>query len=99
MKRLIIDTDIGEDIDDIWAISLILSTNMFQIDMISISQGDVEYKTKLIAKILFELNIDNIAICKGISTNLDNAIRPQKEWIKDFDLHKFSGKIYSNYEE
>ena len=69
----------GGDIDDIWAISLILSTNMFQIDMISISQGDVEYKTKLIAKILFELNIDNIAICKGISTNLDNAIRPQKD--------------------
>ena len=99
MKRLIIDTDIGEDIDDIWAISLILSTNMFKIDMFSISQGDVEYKTKLIAKILFELNIDNIAICKGVSTNLNNAIHPQKEWIKDFDLHKFGGKIYSNYEE
>lgn len=99
MKRFIIDTDIGEDIDDIWAISLILSTNMFQIDMISISQGDVEYKTKLMAKILFELNIDNIAICKGISTNLDVAIHPQQEWIKDFDIHKFGGKIYENYEE
>ena len=31
MKKVIIDTDIGEDIDDIWALSLILSIDLFDV--------------------------------------------------------------------
>lgn len=97
MKKVIIDTDIGEDIDDIWALSLILSIDLFDVKMISLTQGDVEYKSKIVAKMLQILNREDIIIAKGISTNLSNAIYPQIRWIQDFKLEEYKGRIVDNY--
>ena len=97
MKKVIIDTDIGEDIDDIWALSLILSIDLFDVKMISLTQGDVEYKSKIVAKMLQILNREDIIIAKGVSTNLSNAIYPQIRWIQDFKLEEYKGRIVDNY--
>lgn len=96
MTKIIIDTDIGEDIDDLWALVLLLSTDSYDIKLISITQGNVEYKVNLVAKILSTLN-KNIPIAKGVSTS--PYITPQEKWLKHFSLKKYTGKIYNTYYE
>ena len=95
--NLIIDTDIGEDIDDTWALVFLLSSQFVDVKLISVSTGDVNYKATLVAKILTLLNMTHIPICLGKSSSLEEY--SQKEWIKDFDISTYSGVIYKNYEE
>ena len=98
MRKIIIDTDIGGDIDDIWALILMLSTNLFDVKLISVTNGDIDYQVKIVAKILYLLNKQHIPIAKGISNNNEN-IYPQLKWVEDFDLENYSGRIYESYQE
>lgn len=99
MRKIIIDTDIGGDIDDVWALVLMLSTNLFDVKMISVTQGDIEYQVKLVAKILQKLNKTHIPIARGLTNYLQDIIYPQQRWIDDFDLTSYEGKIYDTYDE
>lgn len=99
MKKIIIDTDIGMDIDDTWALLLFLSSTLYDVSLISITNGDIDYKTKLVAKILKELNMTHIPIAKGRSNEKDELIYPQKRWIEDFDMGDYEGVVYDSYEE
>lgn len=89
---IIIDTDIGDDIDDTWALMLILSCNYFDVKLISVSEGDVEYKVKLVATILNKIGL-KIPLAKGIS--LGEKRYPQKDFIKK-DIY-YNGYIYEDY--
>jgi inosine-uridine nucleoside N-ribohydrolase/AraC-like DNA-binding protein len=95
--NLIIDTDIGEDIDDTWALVFLLSSQFVDIKLISVSTGDVNYKASLVAKILSLLHMTHIPICLGKSSSLEEY--SQKEWLNDFDISSYDGVIYKNYEE
>lgn len=97
MKKIIIDTDIGNDIDDTWALLLALSIKMFDIKMISVSNGDVSYKAILVAKILTLLDRKDIIIAKGEGDNYINY--PQKRFIEDFSLKQYDGRIMDDYQE
>ena len=99
MRQIIIDTDIGGDIDDIWALVLMLSTNLFDVKMISVTQGDIDYQVKLVAKILKLLNKTYIPIARGLTNHLQDIIHPQKRWVADFELESYDGKIYDSYQE
>ena len=100
MKKIIIDTDIGGDIDDIWALIVLLSSQFFDVKMISVTQGDIDYQVKLVAKILTQLNRKDIPIVKGITGPIkENVIYPQKRWIGDFDISTYDGLIIDSYEE
>lgn len=98
MQSVIIDTNIGYDIADTWALNLLLSTNLFDTKLISVTNGDIDYQVSLVAKILKSLNKEYIPIARGISSVNENAIHPQKRWIDDFDLSNYKGKIYDSYD-
>lgn len=91
-NRIIIDTDIGDDIDDIFALLFCLCNPQFEIDLIIVSSGDNDYKAKLVASILQELNMTHIKIAKG--KNDKYGCLAQNNVIKDFDLTQYQGEIY-----
>ena len=101
MQSIIIDTDIGYDIADTWALNFMLSTNLFDVKLISVTHGDIDYQVALVAKILKLLNKEHIPIVRGLG-NLNNQ-SPQKRWLEDFDLKEYNGVIYDSlslaYEE
>ena len=101
MQSIIIDTDIGYDIADTWALNLMLSTNLFDVKLISVTHGDIDYQVALVAKTLKLLNKENIPIVRGIGKS--NGKYPLKRWINDFDLNQYKGIIYDSlsrsYEE
>ncbi|GHU99861.1 inosine-uridine preferring nucleoside hydrolase [Clostridia bacterium] len=53
-RKLVVDTDLGDDIDDIFALSLALASGAFDIRLISVAWGDIDYKLKTAARLLAE---------------------------------------------
>lgn len=95
--EVIIDTDIGDDIDDIFALTYCLCNPLFDIKLIIVSSGDNDYKAKLVAYMLNKLNRIDIPIAKSI--NKPWGCNAQEASIKDFDLFSYQGLIYNDYEE
>lgn len=95
--NIIVDTDIGEDIDDTWALTFLLSSQFVNIRLISVSTGDVIYKAKIVAKILTLLEMTSIPICLGEPSDIEDY--SQSEWVRDFSLDSYKGKIFKNTKE
>jgi inosine-uridine nucleoside N-ribohydrolase len=90
---VILDTDICDDIDDTWALAMLLQSPEFDIKLITTAVGDTEAKTKVVAKILQTAGRTDIPIGTGIAGDMKKGHR-QDEWVKNFDLSKYPGKIY-----
>lgn len=90
---VILDTDICDDIDDTWALAMLLQSPEFDIKLITTAVGDTEAKTKVVAKILQTAGRTDIPIGAGIAGDMKKGHR-QDEWVKNFDLSKYPGKIY-----
>lgn len=97
LTKLIIDTDIGEDIDDTWALVYVLSSQFVDVKLISVTTGDVKYKAKIVAKILTLLKKTNIPIALGIGSS--SECYSQKRWVNDFSLDNYQGVIFENVSE
>lgn len=91
---VILDTDIGDDIDDTWAIVVMLSSGLFDLRAISVSNYDTEYKARLVCKILSSFGREDIPVFIAPPTPLPNGYRAgQGGWVGDFDLGNYRGKV------
>ena len=63
---VIFDTDIGSDIDDVFALSLILKSPELDLKLITTVSGDTHYRAKVAAKFL---QISKINVCFKIIHN------------------------------
>ncbi len=91
---VILDTDICDDIDDTWALAMLLQSPEFDIKLITTAVGDTTARTKVVAKILQTAGRTDIPIGTGVAIgDMKNGHR-QDGWVKDFDLSKYPGKIY-----
>jgi inosine-uridine nucleoside N-ribohydrolase len=95
---IIIDTDIGTDIDDTWAISYLLQISEIEIKLILTESHNTLARTKVLAKFLHLIGREDIAI--GIGYQQDNLTGPEYgalySWANDFELSKYKGIIYKN---
>ncbi len=90
---VILDTDICDDIDDTWALALLLQSPEFDVKLITTAVGDTPAKTKVVAKLLQTAGRTDIPIGIGVFGDMKQGHR-QDEWVKNFDLSKYEGKIY-----
>jgi inosine-uridine nucleoside N-ribohydrolase len=67
-ERIIIDTDIGDDIDDAFAIALALRSPELDILGISTDYGDTEGRAKILDRMLGEVGRQNIPVAVGVAT-------------------------------
>lgn len=67
-EKTIIDTDIGDDIDDAFAVALALRSPELQILGISTTFGDIETRAKLLDRLLGEAGRQDIPVAIGIQT-------------------------------
>jgi purine nucleosidase len=73
-EKIIIDTDIGTDIDDAFAIALALRSPELDIVGISTDSGDTEARAKILDRMLGEVGRQEIPVAVGNSTVLDPAL-------------------------
>src|SRR6202171_4140666 len=69
-EKIIIDTDIGTDIDDAFAVALALRSPEFEILGITTASGDTEARTKMLDRMLGEVGRQDIPVAVGIATPL-----------------------------
>jgi len=67
-EKVIIDTDIGDDIDDAFAVALALRSPELQILGITTTFGDTETRAKLLDRFLAEAGRPEILVAAGIPT-------------------------------
>jgi purine nucleosidase len=69
-EKIILDTDIGTDIDDAFAIALALRSPEFDILGITTASGDTEARAKILDRMLGEVGHQDIPVAVGIETPL-----------------------------
>jgi purine nucleosidase len=69
-EKVIIDTDIGDDIDDAFALALALRSPELQILGVTTTFGDTETRAKLLDRFLAEVGHPEIPVAAGVPTPL-----------------------------
>ncbi len=67
-EKIIIDTDIGDDVDDAFAVALALRSPELQVLGISTTFGDTETRAKLLDRLLGEAEREDIPVAVGTPT-------------------------------
>jgi inosine-uridine nucleoside N-ribohydrolase len=88
---VIFDTDIGTDIDDCWALGILLNSPEFDVKLITTATGNTTYRAKIVAKFLEIAKRTEIPIGIGITDK--NDFQPQADWVSNYDLKKYPGAV------
>src|SRR3569833_3199214 len=70
-EKIIIDTDIGDDIDDAFALGLALSSPEFDILGVSASFGDTATRARMLDRMLGELGHNDMPVAMGTPQNVN----------------------------
>jgi inosine-uridine nucleoside N-ribohydrolase len=77
-EKVIIDTDIGDDIDDAFAIALALRSPELEILGISTTFGDTEARAKIVDRLLGESGRTDIPVVAGTPTHTTNVMNQRR---------------------
>lgn len=77
-EKVIIDTDIGDDIDDAFAIALALKSPELEILGISTTFGDTEARAKIVDRLLGEAGRIDIPVLAGTPTHTTNVMNQRR---------------------
>ena len=91
----ILDTDIGDDIDDTWALALLLRSPELDLKLAVGDYGRPQYRSRLLAKFLQTVGRADVAVGVGLDVK-PSGEGGQAEWIRDYDLKSYSGKVFTN---
>jgi len=67
-QKVILDTDLGGDIDDAFALALLLTSPELEILGITVDHGLTEKRAQVACKLLYELGLDRIPVAVGRQT-------------------------------
>jgi len=91
----ILTSDIGDDIDDTWALGLLLNSPELDLKLAVGDYGKTEYRAKLLAKFLKMVGRGQVPVGLGVDTPVKGD-GPQAPWVKDFELSSYPGKIHKD---
>jgi inosine-uridine nucleoside N-ribohydrolase len=90
---VILDTDIGDDIDDTWALGLLLKSPELDLKLVVGDQGKVIYRAKLLAKFLETAGRSDVPVGLGLDVNASGS-GAQEAWVRDYTLNGYKGRVY-----
>ncbi|MFY9923070.1 MAG: nucleoside hydrolase [Opitutaceae bacterium] len=92
---VILVTDIGTDIDDSWALALLLRSPELDLKLVLTDPADTPYRAKVAAKLLQAAGRGDVPIGLGDNNGPkgdDN--KTLTPWISGYDIGKYPGKVY-----
>ncbi len=90
---VILDTDIGGDIDDTWALAMLLKCPELDLKLVVSDTGDTEYRAKICAKFLERAGHGDIPVGIGLRQESDGPRERQRDWVKDYKLEQYPGGV------
>ena len=94
-RPVILATDIGDDIDDTWALGFLLKCPELDLKLVLTEYGKAQYRAQLIGKFLQATGHGHIPIGVGPSLGPQGE-GPQAAWVKDYDLGSYPGKVHKD---
>ena len=91
---IILDTDIGTDIDDTWALAMLLKSPELDVKLIVTDTGDTTYRAQIVAKMLEIAGRTDVPV--GIGTPFENTANLQEAWVEGYDLSSYPGPIHKD---
>ncbi|MGH9377347.1 MAG: nucleoside hydrolase [Terriglobia bacterium] len=85
-QKIILDTDIGTDIDDAFALALVLSSPEFEVLGVTTDHGLTKKRAQIVCRMLYEAGMEHIPVAAGRQT-------PQQIG-KDTELAGYSSQFY-----
>ena len=92
---VIFDSDIGNDIDDTWALGFLLKCPELELKLAVGDRGRAPYRAKLLAKFLERVGRADVPVGIGLDVKPKGEGR-QSEWVKDYDLKAYPGKVFED---
>jgi inosine-uridine nucleoside N-ribohydrolase len=93
---VIYDSDVGDDIDDTWAVGFLLRCPELDVKMVMGDYGKPDYRARLFAKFLERTGRTDIPVGIGVEVDPTKRTGRQWDWVKDYDLKNYPGKIHTN---
>ena len=92
MTPVILDTDIGTDIDDTWALAMLLNSPELQLKALVTSHGDTRYRALLAAKMLAVGGSGDVPVGEGTGDGeLAPNRRGQEAWLDGYEPDAYGG--------
>ncbi len=92
---VILATDIGDDIDDTWALGFLLKSPELSLKLVATEFGKASYRARLVGKFLEKTGHANIPIAVGPDVE-PRGEGPQAEWVKDYKLGSYPGIVHTD---
>jgi len=99
---VILDTDIGTDIDDTWALCLVLKSPEFDVRLITCDYPKhrgyqkTVYRAKIIAKLLEAAGRTDIPVGLGSGLKEGGGKQRQEPWVADYRLEDYPGTVHED---
>jgi inosine-uridine nucleoside N-ribohydrolase len=79
-EKVILDTDIGDDIDDVFALALALRSPELEIIQINSDFGDTAARTRILDRFLAAVGRSDIAVATGVQTTMPGSHFSQRRY-------------------
>jgi purine nucleosidase len=91
-QKVIIDTDIGDDIDDAFAVALALRSPELQVLQIDAGYGDTHLRARLLQHFLRDSGLPQVPVAQGVTTHTTNVFT-QRAYAEQQPSHPYPDAI------
>jgi len=91
---VILDTDIGDDIDDTFALLMLLRSKELDLRLVVTDFGDTVYRARLAAKLLQAMGRPDVPV--GVGVRQHEKSGAQAGWLGDYALSRYPGQVHSD---
>jgi inosine-uridine nucleoside N-ribohydrolase len=91
---VILDTDIGDDIDDTWALLMLLRMPELDLKLAVSDFGNAVYRCRLLAKLLELTGRTDVPI--GIGTGREDKPGQQSDWVGEYRVGDYPGVVHED---
>ena len=93
MNPVLLDTDLGTDIDDTWALAMLLNSPEIDLKAVVTTHGDVDYRAALVARLLELGAQNNVPIGTGVGSGTLER-HPQRAWLDGYSLDEYASEVH-----
>lgn len=93
---VVLDTDLGDDIDDTWALAMLLKSPEVDLRFCLAAYGDTEYRARLLARFLQHAGRSDIPVGVGVREAENGADGRQYPWVADYALETYPGTVHED---
>jgi inosine-uridine nucleoside N-ribohydrolase len=91
---IVLDTDIGADIDDTWALAELLRSPSLDLKLVLCGTGNTTYRARVAAKFLQVTGRSDIPV--GLGPSGPSTSENQLPWVKNYSLMNYPGTIHQD---